>query len=97
MSDLKTCRFCGMSNYEHNHPAERSAWIRYGTRANAHLKCAVDRKGEAFIRALPTHTLECLPIFEMRDLGMFQIMIDELLKRGALTDAQARSWGGRKY
>ena len=79
--DLKTCRFCGMSNYEHRHPAAASAWVRYGTRANSHLQCAVAKKGEKFVRDLPTYKLAALPVLELKDLGMFGVLLDELRKR----------------
>ena len=91
--ELRTCRFCGMSNYEHKHPAAKSVWIKYGLRHSAHLKCLIERKGEAAIRALPTHILEGLPVFELRDLGRMDIvLVDELLKRGRITEDQAKRW-----
>ena len=80
--DLKTCRFCGMSNYERNHPAAKSAFVKYGPRHSAHLKCAIERKGEVFIRELPTYCLESLPALELSDLGMIGVVRDELAKRG---------------
>ncbi len=79
---LKTCRFCSMSNYEHNHPAAKSAWIRYSSRHSAHLKCLVEKGGEARFRALPTHILVELPFFQIRELGMEPALMDELHKRG---------------
>lgn len=79
--DLKTCRFCGMSNFEHRHPAAHSAWVKYGIRANAHLQCAVAKQGESFIRKLATHKLLSLPVLEIKDLGMHTVYLDELDKR----------------
>lgn len=81
MDDLKTCRFCKESNYDYHHPAVHSAWIKYGTRANAHLKCAVEKQGEAFIRKLPTWKIERLPALELQQLGMVEVVRDELGKR----------------
>jgi hypothetical protein len=80
--NIQTCRFCGMSNYEHNHPAAKSEWVKYGPRHWAHLKCAIERKGASFLRGLPTHWLESLPLFELLDLGMEDVLRDELSKRG---------------
>jgi hypothetical protein len=82
MMDLKTCRFCGESNYEWNHPAANSAWVKYGTRANAHLQCALLKQGEAFLRKLITHQLELLPFLELQKLGMLEVVRDELDQRG---------------
>lgn len=43
--DLKHCRYCHMSNYDYNHPAAKSAWVRVGPRHSVHLKCAVEKTG----------------------------------------------------
>jgi hypothetical protein len=73
-----------MSNYEHNHPAARSAWVKYGPRHSAHLQCAIEKQGDAFIRNLPDHRLEALPFFEIRALGMEHVMREEITKRPRL-------------
>lgn len=70
MHELKTCRFCGESNYDYNHAAVRSAWVQYGTRHHAHLKCAIEKLGAAFLERLPRHKLEQLPALEIHALGM---------------------------
>jgi hypothetical protein len=80
--NLTTCRFCGMSNYEHNHPAAKSAWVRYGPRHSTHLKCAIEKLGASFFERLPLNRLEHLPFFEIKDLGMEQAFRAELERRG---------------
>lgn len=76
MIELKTCRFCGKSNYERNHPAERSHIFRYGPRHSAHLKCFVDRKGvdatRAAIAKLSKAQLSMLPALELSSLELLQ-------------------------
>lgn len=73
MSDLKTCRFCHMSNYDYDHPAANSAWVRISTRHNVHLKCAVEKQGFEFFDRLPLHKLDHLPFFEIKALGAEEI------------------------
>lgn len=83
---LETCRFCGMSNYERNHPAAKSQIVRYGVRHNAHLKCGIERKGAApFLTMLPTWVLQNLPYFEVIDLGIESQRIAELERRNGGT------------
>ena len=60
-----------MSNYEHNHPAAKSQFVRYSARHNAHLKCGIEAKGAtAFLAMLPTWVLQNLPYFEVMELGI---------------------------
>ena len=84
MIDLKTCRFCGFSNFEHNHPNANSAWIKYAPRCNAHLKCLVGRKGERALRMLPDCILKSLPFLELTDLGLLDYVHQELARREAV-------------
>lgn len=84
MSDLKTCRFCHLSNYDHKHPNAKSAWVRTGTRHNAHLTCGVEKQGAAFIRKLMTHQIEALPFMELRDLDMVAMVREELACRAQM-------------
>jgi hypothetical protein len=85
--DIRTCRHCGASNYEHNHPADGSAWVKTGPRHSVHLKCALAKKGAAFFAQLPTHRLAQLPIFEIQDLGFGDAFRAELAKRPTTTGA----------
>lgn len=80
--DLKTCRFCSMSNFEHKHPAAKSAWVRYGPRHSAHLKCLIEKKGADALRTLPLPQLQNLPGLEIRELGMEPALRQELDRRG---------------
>lgn len=72
--DLKTCRFCGCSNFERNHPAAKSHLFRYGARHSAHLKCYVERKGveetRKLLAKLPTHRVAEMPFFELQELQL---------------------------
>lgn len=79
---MKTCRFCKMSNYDYNHPAAKSAWVKYSVRHSAHLKCALEAKGPEFFSRLTASQLEALPYMEVRDLGMEVPFLEEIMGRG---------------
>ncbi len=84
--DLKTCRFCGESNFDYKHAAVKSAWIRYSVRHSAHLQCVAAKRPE-LIRELPTWQIEQLPALEVRALGLDSLVRDELAKRAAALEA----------
>lgn len=58
MRDLRTCRFCGAQDF---------GLIKYGTRAYAHLGCALDGVGENFFEKLSDTELRNLPVFQIAD------------------------------
>jgi hypothetical protein len=91
-AQLKTCRFCGNTNYDYKHAAVKSAWIKYGTRHSAHLQCIAAARPE-FVRDLTTWQIEQLPFMEIQALGLEPIVRDELGKRA---DAVALYKSGRK-
>jgi hypothetical protein len=70
MDNLKTCRFCGQSNFDYHHPAVHSHWVKYSTRCSAHLKCAIEKLGPAFLERLTRWQIEQLPFLEIRELGI---------------------------
>ncbi len=74
IAPLQTCRFCGNSQFERNHPAGRSHIFRYGPRHSAHLKCFAEKKGidatRAAIGKLSKSQLAVLPFMELQDLGL---------------------------
>lgn len=81
--DLKHCRHCHMSNYDYDHPAAKSAWVRVGPRHSVHLKCAVEKQGFKFFERLRLHQLEHLPFFEIQDLGAEEIFRATMKRKGA--------------
>jgi hypothetical protein len=78
VSDLKTCRFCGMSNYEHKHPMAKSMFIKYGPRHHAHLACLrkafTDDALQEKLLHVPLHVINSIPYFEARDLGILPML-----------------------
>lgn len=64
---IKTCRFCGFSNFDYTHTHAKSALVKYGPRHYAHLACMPRDR----VLALPRHKLEQLPALELRALGLY--------------------------
>lgn len=82
MTDLMTCRYCHMSNFEWHHPAAKSAFVKIGPRHSAHLYCLAKNRKGSFLKTLPTYRLEGLPFFEIQALGLEQELRDEIARRG---------------
>lgn len=85
---LKTCRFCTKTNFDHDHAAARSAWIKYGPRHSAHLACILKARGVALFADLPTHRLAGLPLFEIRDLKLETEFRAEIYRRVAALESE---------
>lgn len=68
---MNICRFC------HDWKTKESSMVMYGPRYWAHLKC-LESKGrlKEVLEKMPLNSLEQLPYFELKELGMLNFVED---------------------
>ncbi len=72
-----TCRICGES-----HDTRFGAPIKYSVRHYAHVECGLKRWGEGFFDRLHGWQLEQLPVFAVKEAGLFEALEKYIEKHG---------------